>query len=112
MEKVGMLYVHLEYIVAIWYTYFMVIWHLVAIWYIFHRFGILYPEKSGKPGTTHFCQNECTHLTAEKSRPNFTATSKNLFKKCPKLTIAQWAKICPTWSPWLGQFVCLHFADR
>jgi hypothetical protein len=38
-------------------VYFMVIWNFlwsfgnaVIIWYIFHRFGILCQEKSGKPG--------------------------------------------------------------
>jgi hypothetical protein len=48
MEKVGIFYGHLEYIAAIWYT----LWpfgNLVALWYIFTRFGILCKEKSGSP---------------------------------------------------------------
>jgi hypothetical protein len=39
----GLSYGHLVFVVAIWYTYFMV------IWYIFSGFGILYQEKSGNP---------------------------------------------------------------
>jgi hypothetical protein len=45
MEKVGIFYGHLEYIMAIWY----IVWsfgNLVAIRYIFHCFGILCQEKS------------------------------------------------------------------
>jgi uncharacterized membrane protein YuzA (DUF378 family) len=48
MEKVGILFGHLEYITAIWY----ILWplgNLVTIWYIFPRFGILRGEKSGNP---------------------------------------------------------------
>jgi hypothetical protein len=60
---------HLEHITAIWYisgtfglfygqlVYFRDIWfilrpfgNLVAIWNIFHSFGILNKEKSGNPG--------------------------------------------------------------
>jgi hypothetical protein len=33
---------------AIWYTYF------VVIWYIFPRFGILDQEKSGNPGSSWY----------------------------------------------------------
>jgi hypothetical protein len=49
MVKVGIVYGHLEYITAIWHM----LWsfgNLVAIWYIFHRFGLLWQEKSGNPG--------------------------------------------------------------
>jgi hypothetical protein len=49
MEKVGLFYGHLEYIMAFWY----ILWpfgNLVAIWYIFHLFSILSREKSGNPG--------------------------------------------------------------
>jgi hypothetical protein len=31
--------------------------YLVAIWYIFPRFGILRQEKSGNPGKEHKCTN-------------------------------------------------------
>jgi hypothetical protein len=46
--KVGIFYGHLEYITAIW----NMLWpfgNLVAVWYIYFRFGILNKEKSGIP---------------------------------------------------------------
>jgi hypothetical protein len=48
IEKVGILCGHLKYITAIRY----ILWQLgslVAIWYIFSRFGLLCKEKSGNP---------------------------------------------------------------
>jgi hypothetical protein len=48
MEKVGVVYGHLEYITAIWYI-LCSFGTLVAIWYIFHRFGTLWWDKSGNP---------------------------------------------------------------
>jgi hypothetical protein len=48
MEKFGLFYLHLKYIMAIWY----ILWpfdNVVAIWYIFSRFGIFCQEKSGNP---------------------------------------------------------------
>jgi hypothetical protein len=45
MEHVGKFYGHLVYFTAILYTYFTV------IWYIFHRFGMLYKGESGNPGS-------------------------------------------------------------
>jgi hypothetical protein len=43
-------YGHLEYFLAMRYTYFLPLGYFVVIWYIFLRFGILYQEKSGNPG--------------------------------------------------------------
>jgi hypothetical protein len=40
MEKVGTFYIHLKYIFGTFYG------HLVAIWYIFPRFGILCVKKN------------------------------------------------------------------
>jgi ABC-type polysaccharide/polyol phosphate export permease len=48
MENVGMIYEHMEYLGAIWYTYGPLV-HLVVIWYIFPIIGILCQEKSGNP---------------------------------------------------------------
>jgi hypothetical protein len=48
MEKVGIFFGHLEYIAAIW-CILCPFGNLVAIWYIFHRFGILCQEKSDNP---------------------------------------------------------------
>jgi hypothetical protein len=48
MAKVVIFYGYLEHITAILY----ILWpfgNLVTIWYIFHRFGQLCKEKSGKP---------------------------------------------------------------
>jgi hypothetical protein len=48
MENTGIFYGHLEFFTAIWY----ILWpfgNVVAIWYIFPRFGILCQEKSGNP---------------------------------------------------------------
>jgi hypothetical protein len=48
MEKIGIFYRHLEYIMVIWY----ISWpspNLVAIWYRLPRFGLLSQEKSGNP---------------------------------------------------------------
>jgi hypothetical protein len=53
MENVGVFYGHLEYFMAIWYT----LWsfgHVVIIWYIFHRFGILCQENSGNPAVNGY----------------------------------------------------------
>jgi hypothetical protein len=50
MEKVGIYYGHLECFMAIW----NILWlfcYLVAIWYIFLRFGKVCQEKSGNPGS-------------------------------------------------------------
>jgi hypothetical protein len=50
MKMVGIFYGHLEYLTVIWY----ILWsfgNLMAIWDIFHRFGILCQEKSGNPTT-------------------------------------------------------------
>jgi hypothetical protein len=49
-ENVGIFYAHLEYITAIWY----ILWsfgYFVVIWFILPRFGILWDEKSGNPGS-------------------------------------------------------------
>jgi hypothetical protein len=46
MEKVGILYGHLEYSTSIWYI-LLPFGNLAAIWYIFPCFGILCQEKSG-----------------------------------------------------------------
>jgi hypothetical protein len=81
MEKVGIFNGHLEYIADIWYilcpfgiyyghlVYSMAFWNilrtfgifilkpfgnLVAIWYIFPRFGILYRGKSDNPAHNRF----------------------------------------------------------
>jgi hypothetical protein len=48
MEKVGVFFGHLEYIMDIWYISWL-FGNLVAIWYSFPRFGTLYREKSGNP---------------------------------------------------------------
>jgi hypothetical protein len=51
MENVGIFYDHLVYFTAMG----NILWPLVnfvVIWYIFPRFGILYQEKSGNPGTS------------------------------------------------------------
>jgi hypothetical protein len=48
MEKVGVLFHTLEYITAIRYI-LSPFGNLVAVWYIFLRFGILNKEKSGNP---------------------------------------------------------------
>jgi hypothetical protein len=32
--------------------------YFVVIWYIYPRFGILYPEKSGNPGLTRGPEND------------------------------------------------------
>jgi hypothetical protein len=48
MGKVGIFVVHLEHIMAFWY----ILWpfgNLVAIQYVFPRFGIFCQEKSGNP---------------------------------------------------------------
>jgi hypothetical protein len=67
MEKVAVLSCQVQYITVIWYIFghlvhFLVIWYifghlvlwsfgiLVAIWYLFPPFGILYQDKSGNPG--------------------------------------------------------------
>jgi hypothetical protein len=50
MENAGKFYGHLKYFTGIWY----ILWpfgNVVAIWYIFPRFGILCQEKSGNPET-------------------------------------------------------------
>jgi hypothetical protein len=39
LQMCGIVYDHLAYFVAIWYTYF------VLFWYIIPRFGLLYLEK-------------------------------------------------------------------
>jgi hypothetical protein len=49
MKKVGILYGHLEYITAIL-VYLRPFGTVVAIWYIFPRFGIFNKQKSGNPG--------------------------------------------------------------
>jgi hypothetical protein len=54
MNKVGIIYGHLEYITAIWYifghlVYFWPFDNLVAIWYASPRFGTLNKAKSGNP---------------------------------------------------------------
>jgi hypothetical protein len=50
MQKVGILYSHLEYIGAIWFNTWPFV-NLAAIWwYIIPRFGTLCHEKSGSPG--------------------------------------------------------------
>jgi hypothetical protein len=54
MEKVGIFFDHLEYITAIW----NIQWpfgKLVAMWYIFTRFGMLCQEKSGNPVRGECC---------------------------------------------------------
>jgi hypothetical protein len=48
MKMVGIFYRHVEYITAIWYI-LLSFRNLAAVWYISHRFGILYQEKSGSP---------------------------------------------------------------
>jgi hypothetical protein len=48
MDKVEIFYGRFEYITAIW----KILWafgNLLAIWYIFPRFGIVCQEKSGNP---------------------------------------------------------------
>jgi hypothetical protein len=53
IENVRIFNGHLEYITAIWYTFYVHFGYLVVIWYIFVRFGILHQEKSGKPVANH-----------------------------------------------------------
>jgi hypothetical protein len=48
MENVGIFYVHLEYVTAIWYILCSFRTSEV-IWYILPRFGLLCQEKSGNP---------------------------------------------------------------
>jgi hypothetical protein len=53
MENVGTFYGHFVYIIDIWY----ISWpfgNLVIVWYFFSRFGTLFHEKSGNPGTKNF----------------------------------------------------------
>jgi hypothetical protein len=50
MENVGTFYGHLEYNTDVWHI-LEPFDNLVAIWYIFPRFGILHQEKSGNPGS-------------------------------------------------------------
>jgi hypothetical protein len=48
VENAGIFYGHLEYFTVIWY----ILWpfgNVVAIWYIFSRFGTLCQETSGNP---------------------------------------------------------------
>jgi hypothetical protein len=58
MDKVGIFYGHFEYNMASW----NILWpfgNLVAIWYIFPRFGIVCQEKSGN----HFTETRATSWT-------------------------------------------------
>jgi hypothetical protein len=48
MENVGIFYVRLEHLTAIWYTSWS-FGNVAIFWYIFHHFGILCQEKSGNP---------------------------------------------------------------
>jgi hypothetical protein len=48
MEKVGIFLGYFEYTTAIW-NIFRPFGNLEAIWYLFHRFGMLCQEKSGNP---------------------------------------------------------------
>jgi hypothetical protein len=56
-KKVGIVYGHLEYTTAIWYS-LRPFGNLVAIWFISSRFGILNLKKSGKPTRYHFYNKE------------------------------------------------------
>jgi hypothetical protein len=52
VEHVGLFYVHLEYIKAVWY----ILWphdKMLVIWLIFPRFGVLYQTKYGNPATLY-----------------------------------------------------------
>jgi hypothetical protein len=51
MENAGIFYGHLEYFPVIWYI-LRPFGNVVVIWYIFPRFGVLFQEKSGNPGST------------------------------------------------------------
>jgi hypothetical protein len=64
MEDFGILYGHLAYFAAIWYTY------VIVIWYIFPRFGMLYQEKSGNPGPNMFTHeiSSCRHFLRRNGR--------------------------------------------
>jgi hypothetical protein len=56
----GIFYGHLVYFTAIWY----ILWPfgtLLAVWYIFPRFGILNKEKSGNPEAQIDVLMECRH---------------------------------------------------
>jgi hypothetical protein len=77
MENAGIFYGHLEHFTVIWY----ILWpfgNVVAIWYIFPRFGLLCREKSGNPGlrrvkkTIHF-GNFTFHNSQIGSRPTSQA---------------------------------------
>jgi hypothetical protein len=61
---VGIFYGHLEYVTGIWYILWPFV-NLVAIWYIFPRFGQLCQEKSGNPGLDLVYSSESLrrHLT-------------------------------------------------
>jgi hypothetical protein len=48
MENAGIFYGHLEYFTVDGYLLCPLV-NVVLIWYIFARFGILCPEKSGNP---------------------------------------------------------------
>jgi hypothetical protein len=50
MEKVGIFFGHLEYILQPFGTILWAVYNLVTVWYILLRFGILCREKSGNPG--------------------------------------------------------------
>jgi hypothetical protein len=63
MEKFGIFYNHLKYIMAIWYMLWL-FGNLVAIWYILPCFGILCQEKSGNPD---LCRKKPNEDVAEKS---------------------------------------------
>jgi hypothetical protein len=56
-EDVGIFYYHLAYFTSIWY----ILWQLAIVYgYVvyFSRFGMLYQEKSGNPGSTTFPMEE------------------------------------------------------
>jgi hypothetical protein len=50
MEDAGKCYVHLVYLKAIWYTYFMAIWCIQWLLVYFSPFGYFEAKKSGNPG--------------------------------------------------------------
>jgi hypothetical protein len=52
MEIIGIVNDHLEYLTAIWYIFSGSLVHFVVIWCILTRFGMLYQEKSGNPGSS------------------------------------------------------------
>jgi hypothetical protein len=65
--------------------------YFVTIWYIFRRFGIFYPEKSGNPGQLSAVQNRRPDAATVRQTGSHLLLRQNPAKKtCKKIATVFW----------------------